>query len=382
MSVEKVLNRQGSRKLLALDGGGIRGLISIEVLAELERQIKTGLVSTGKLAANDPFVLADYFDYIAGTSTGAIIATALSTGMSVDEIRQFYEASGAAMFEKAGLLERLTHSKYEDTQLAHILQETFGENTTLGTTRLKTLLMLVMRNVKTDSPWTLSNNPRAKYNDRSRADCNLNLPLWKLVRASTAAPTFFPPENVTVGSRQFIFVDGGITPYNNPAFQLFLMATAEPYNLCWPAGEEQMLVVSVGTGLTPNVQPDLDAKKMNLLYQATSLPPALMFAAQNEQDLLCRIFGKCLAGESIDGEVGDLIGATGAVNPKLFTYVRYDAELSQKGLDRLGLEHLNAANIQQMDSVKYMSELQEVGKAVAKKVDFSEKDFGAFFSVH
>jgi uncharacterized protein len=375
MSVEKILNRQGSRKLLALDGGGIRGLMTIEVLAELERQIKAGLVSNEKLAASDPFVLADYFDYIAGTSTGAIIATALSTGMSVNKIRQFYEASGAAMFEKAGLLERLTHSKYEDTQLAHILQETFGENTTFGTSRLKTLLMLVMRSVKTDSPWMLSNNPRAKYNNQNRADCNLELPLWKLVRASTAAPTFFPPENVTVGSRQFIFVDGGITPYNNPAFQLFLMATAEPYNLCWPAGEDQMLVVSVGTGLTPNIQPNLKAEDINLIHNAKSLPTALMFAAQNEQDMLCRIFGKCLAGELIDGEVGDLIGATGAVNPKLFTYVRYDAELSQKGLDRLGVGHLNAANIQQMDSVKYMSELQEVGKAIAKKVNFSRQDF-------
>jgi uncharacterized protein len=181
-----------------------------------------------------------------------------------------------------------------------------------------------------------------------------------------------------VGSRQFIFVDGGITPYNNPAFQLFLMATAEPYNLCWPAVEDQMLVVSVGTGLTPNIQPDLDAKKMNLLYQATSLPPALMFAVQNEQDMLCRIFGNCLAGEPIDGEVGDLIGTTSAVNPKLFTYVRFDTELSQKGLDRLGVGHLNAANIQQMDSVKYMSELQEVGKAIAKKVDFSKQNLAPF----
>ncbi len=378
MSVEKILAREGARKLLALDGGGIRGLISIEVLAELESQIKAGLVSSGKLTANDPFVLADYFDYIAGTSTGAIIATALSTGMSVAKIREFYEASGAAMFEKAGLLERLTHSKYEDTQLARILQETFGENTTLGTTRLKTLLMLVMRNVKTDSPWTISNNPQAKYNDRSRADCNLEIPLWKLVRASTAAPTFFPPENVTVGARQFIFVDGGITPYNNPAFQLFLMATAEPYNLRWPAGEDQMLMVSVGTGLTPNIQPNLEAKKMNLLYQATSLPTALMFAAQNEQDMLCRIFGKCLAGEPIDGEVGNLIGATGAVHPKLFTYVRYDVELSQKSLQQLGMGHLNADNIQQMDSVKYMPELQEVGRAIAKKVDFSNPNLSLF----
>jgi uncharacterized protein len=238
--------------------------------------------------------------------------------------------------------------------------------------------MLVMRSVKTDSPWTLSNNPRAKYNDRNRADCNLDLPLWKLVRASTAAPIFFPPENVTVGSRKFIFVDGGITPYNNPAFQLFLMATTEPYNLCWPAGEDQMLVVSVGTGLTPNIQPNLKAEDIDLIRNAKSLPPALMFAAQNEQDMLCRIFGKCLAGDSIDGEVGDLIGATGAVNPKLFTYVRYDAELSQKGLTKLELSHLNAKDIQQMDSVRYMKELQEVGRVVAKKVNFSRQEFAPF----
>jgi uncharacterized protein len=399
MSVEKILNRQGSRKLLALDGGGIRGLISIEVLAELERQIKAGLISNGKLTTNDPFVLADYFDYIAGTSTGAIIATALSTGMSVDQIRQFYESSGEAMFEigrplkyvknwlnsryQDNMLTKILrnifwYSKYEDKALAHILQKTFGVDTRFGDGSLKTLLMLVMRNVTTDSPWPLSNNPKAKYNDRDRLDCNLYLPLWKLVRASTAAPTFFPPEQVTVGKRKFIFVDGGITPYNNPAFQLFLMATAEPYKLCWPTGEDQMLLVSVGTGLTPNIQTDLDTKKMNLLYQATSLPTALMFAAQNEQDMLCRIFGKCLAGESIDGEVGDLIGATGAVNPKLFTYVRYDAELSQKGLAKLELSHLNAKDIQQMDSVRYMKELQEVGRVVAKKVNFSRQEFAPF----
>jgi uncharacterized protein len=95
MSVESVLQRLGPRKLLALDGGGIRGLITIEVLAELERQIRAGLIAHGKLELNAPFVLADYFDYIAGTSTGAIIATALSLGMSVDTVRQFYEESGA-----------------------------------------------------------------------------------------------------------------------------------------------------------------------------------------------------------------------------------------------------------------------------------------------
>lgn len=378
MTAEDVLQRSGPRKLLALDGGGIRGLITIEVLAELERQIRAGLIRQGKIGADARFVLADYFDYIAGTSTGAIIATALSTGMSVDKIRGFYEQSGEAMFEPAGLLKRTFLSKYEDKALAAILQDTFGATATLGDASLKTLLMLVMRNVTTDSPWTLSNNPQAKYNDPKRPDCNLNLPLWKLIRASTAAPTFFPPEQVTVGEREFIFVDGGITPYNNPAFQLFLMATTQPYNLNWETGEEKMLLVSVGTGLTPKVQPDLKAGGMHLLYQAQSLPLALMFAAQNEQDLLCRSFGKCLAGDAIDREVGTLIGATGPAKPKLFTYVRYDAELSAEGLKNLGVGHLDPVKLQEMDSVKYMKELQEVGRAVAQKVKFSDPGFAAF----
>ena len=77
------------------------------------------------------------------------------------------------------------------------------------------------------------NNPAAKYNQRDRKDCNLDLPLWQLVRASTAAPVYFPPEVVKLGRKEFIFVDGGITTYNNPAFQLFLMATLPPYRLCW-----------------------------------------------------------------------------------------------------------------------------------------------------
>jgi uncharacterized protein len=379
MSAESVLQRSGPRKLLALDGGGIRGLITIEVLAELERQIRDGLIAHGKLERNAPFVLADYFDYIAGTSTGAIIATALSLGMSVDSVRQFYEESGAEMFETASLTKRLLFNKYVDTALAKILQEKFGKDTTFGDPSLKTLLMLVLRNVTTDSPWTLSNNPNAKYNDREREDCNLDLPLWKLVRASTAAPTFFPPENVAIGSREFIFVDGGITPYNNPAFQLFLMATTSPYKLNWKTGEEKMLLVSVGTGLTPKVQANLKAGDMNLLYQAQSLPLALMFAAQNEQDLLCRSFGKCLAGNPIDREVGDLIETTGTTKPKLFTYVRYDTELSTEGLKDLKLEHIDPVHLQVMDSVQHMKELQEVGRAIStQKVKFSEPGFTVF----
>ena len=70
-----------------------------------------------------------------------------------------------------------------------------------------------------------------------------------------------------------------------------------------------MLIVSVGTGTAPNVQTGLDPDDMNLLYNASTIPSALMFAAQNEQDLLCRVFGKCIEGEAIGMEIGDLMGS-------------------------------------------------------------------------
>lgn len=375
-SFREKLHRTGAHKLLALDGGGIRGVITLEVLAELERMLQA------EFKQSDDFVLADYFDYVAGTSTGAIIATCISLGMRVADIKKFYEESGPAMFDKAGLITRFKRGKFHDKKLAAQLQKVIAERTgepmaTLGSERLRTLLMIVLRNVTTDSPWPVSNNPAAKYNAPHRADNNLNLPLWQLVRGSTAAPTYFPPEVVQVGQHEFIFVDGGVTMYNNPAFQLFLMATIEAYNLAWTAGEKELLLVSIGTGTDPRANANLAPGQMNLVYNATSIPSALMFAASNEQDFLCRVFGKCLVGDPIDREIHNMIderdldkNLPGCKGPceKLFTYMRYNAELSKEGLTKLGVGHLTPEHVQQMDSVEHIPQMQEVGRAVAKKV--------------
>jgi uncharacterized protein len=348
--------------LLALDGGGIRGMITIEVLAEVERLLQA------ELDRNDDFVLADYFDYIGGTSTGAIIATCLALGMRVDRIRAFYEQSGEEMFDKASLLRRF-RTKFEDEKLAERLKREIGEDTTLGADELRTLLLIVMRNASTDSPWPLTNNPDAHYNDRSRAACNLDLPLWQLVRASTAAPTFFPPEVIDVGAAEpFVFVDGGVTVYNNPAFLLFLMATVDAYRLSWPAGQDRMLLVSVGTGTSPKANADLEPDDMNLIYNASSVPSALMFAALNEQDMLCRIFGDCRHGDRLDREIGDLLGARGPADPKLFSYLRYNAELSADWLAARGLDHIAPRDVQRLDSTKHMAQLQEIGRSVGSDV--------------
>jgi hypothetical protein len=376
MPIQEKLQGPGPKKLLALDGGGIRGLITIEVLAAIEDRLRD------RLGRGSEFVLADYFDYVAGTSTGAIIATCISLGMSMPTIRGFYLEHGAAMFDRASLLERFRY-KYCDEKLASMLREVIRERArgvapgavgiasdgepSFGSPALRTLLLVVLRNASTDSPWPLSNNPRALFNDPGLTDCNLRLPLWQIVRASTAAPTYFPPELVRIGEKEFIFVDGGVTTYNNPAFQLFLMATLEPYRLEWKAGADQMLLVSVGTGASPKANQDLQPSEMNLLYNAASIPSALMYAAANEQDLLCRSFGDCVAGDPLDCEVGDLIGARGPLDAKLFRYARYNAELSEKGLNALGLTGIDPEDVQRMDSIAHLDELQQIGRAVAAR---------------
>jgi hypothetical protein len=193
----------------------------------------------------------------------------------------------------------------------------------------------------------------------------LELPLWQIVRASTAAPTFFPPEVVQVGPSRFVFQDGGVTPYNNPAFLLFLMATSSPYRLGWPTGPEKLLLVSVGTGSVPNDQASLVPNKMNLLYLIGAIPNALMFAALNEQDLMCRMFGETLMGLPLDGEIGDLLAPDGSGLPKLFTYIRYNAELTRRGLDNLGLSAMQPDDVKRLDSVLHKDDLVALGRAVA-----------------
>src|SRR5499433_765803 len=239
MSLLEKIKPNGPKRILALDGGGIRGILAVEILAKIEDLLRE------KTGGKKDFVLADYFDFIAGTSTGGIIAACLSWGMTVDKIRNFYLENGKEMFDKASILKRHRY-KFEDEKLSKRLQEEFGTDTTLGSEKLKTLLLLVMRNATTDSPWPVSNNPAAKYNQRDRKDCNLDLPLWQLVRASTAAPTYFPPETVVFAAGQpneyrFVFVDGGVTTYNNPAFLAFQMATATPYKVGWATGADKLL---------------------------------------------------------------------------------------------------------------------------------------------
>jgi hypothetical protein len=361
------------RRMLALDGGGIRGLATLGILEQLEKLVRerTGLK------------LGDYFDYIAGTSTGAIIAAGLSCGMTVADLVEFYRSCGKQMFEPAFLIERVKYF-YTADPLKRKLQDVFGEDTRLGSGKLKCLLLVVTKNVTTDSPWPISSNPDAKYNDRSRPDCNLQIPLWQLVRASTAAPVYFPPEilqwDPNNKSRTFVFADGGVTPHNNPAFLLYRMATDPAYRLNWKTGEQNMLIVSVGTGAAESLGATAAAPNKNIVSIVAGLPGALMYGIQVEQDVNCRTIGRCTFGSRLDREILDMVprqvedGMTleeryaAPVVPltrdlgRHFLYARYNADLSAEGLSAAGFEGVNPSSIQKMDAVENMETLLGIGR--------------------
>jgi len=343
-------------RLLSFDGGGIRGLFSLEVAGRIEELLRAHY-------GRPEMVLADHFHYIGGTSTGAIIATFLSWGLSVAEVRKLYRDNAKAMFTKAGLTHLHQH-RFAGEPISAFLREFFveadGTPATLGTERLKTLLLVVTRNASTGSPWPMSNNPHAVYNDRERPGCNLALPLWQIVRASTAAPTFFPPEVIEIEDRisgvprkhVFAFEDGGVTPFNNPAYLLYTMATLPEYRLGWADGKERMSLVSIGTGRVKTGRGDRLSE--NLLGLAKAVPAALIGSAQWMQDLVCRQQGECRFGEALDSELGDLVRE----NPRAaFLYARYDRNIGEAELAaalKVSSKGFTLDNLELMDFLREM----------------------------
>lgn len=368
------------RKMLALDGGGIRGLMTARMLLRLETLLKDRVAG-----GSSEFRLCQYFDYIGGTSTGAIIAAALARGMSAEELLIFYEDFGKQAFTKRNLFVRWK-SLYENGELEKKLKEVFGVDTQLFPKDLQTLLLVVTRNATTDSAWPISSNPDALYNDPNESYCNLKIPLYQIVRASTAAPVYFPPEVVKVdeSGEEYVFVDGGTTPYNSPAFLMYRMATEPAYRLNWKTGEDKMLIVSLGTGSSPVLGNDAEDPESNLAAAAANTLSAIMAQAQVDQDMNCRTIGRCSHGDILDGEVGDLIPKdhNGQRIPldqdqgRNFLYLRYNAELTREGLDKLGLNDVDPKKVSKLDSTDGMPDLKRIGDEVAKQIRL--EDFGGF----
>jgi len=382
------------RRMLSLDGGGIRGLLTLQVLAKLEKEL-------AEHYGSPDFRLCQFFDYVGGTSTGAMIAAGIATGMKIEAILEFYEQFGQQAFTKRKWYERW-QTLYDNGPLEQQLKSVFNDGYSnqadpniidrrLTPDSLETLLLAVTRNATTDSAWPLSSNPSAKYNDMTRADCNLLIPLWKLVRASTAAPAYFPPEVVAWDpeddSKSFVFVDGGTTAYNNPAFLMTRMATEPAYRLGWERGEDKLLVVSIGTGSAPVKGATVEDPESNLVEAAINTLKSVMGQAQVDQDLNCRTVGRCSYGAKLDGEAGDLIPRDSDGNiislgndlGRAFLYARYDVELTTEGLEEIGVTGIDPKPLQKLDSTDSMDELARVGQSLGEKFDLAH--LGKFIEV-
>jgi hypothetical protein len=314
------------KRILAIDGGGIRGIFALQILMRVEELLR-------QEHRRPNLVLADVFDLIAGTSTGAIIAVMLAWGKSAGEIEDLYVNHGGTMFCREKWFHRL-RCKYRADVFSRFFREHLCEDDAgsmpalLGSKRLRTKLLMVMRNASSGKTWVVTNHPDSIFNDSKRPDCDLNIPLWQLLRATTAAPTFFSPEQIAVGEQRYLFVDGGVTPFANPTLVAVLRATMPQYRICWPTGRDKLHVISVGTGLFHPRLPEKAAESINYLDQLRFVIPTIVSTTSIEQDLTCRIMGDCIFGHPFDAEIGDLRSPTlFESHEQKFTYVRYDQAL-------------------------------------------------------
>jgi hypothetical protein len=367
-TLEARLTAPGPKRILALDGGGIRGVLTLGYLARIEAILRQ------RSATPDTFCLADYFDLIGGTSTGSIIATGLALGFPVSRLQDLYNRLATTIFEKPPYRFGVFVPKFGRSPLVAALKEHFGDET-LGSSRLRTGLMVMTKRLDTGSPWPLHNNPRGRYySDRpgSAALANRHFPLWQVVRASTAAPHYFEPErlDVAVGDAAAVegaFVDGGVSPFNNPSLQLLMLATMKGYGFEWPAGADNLLLVSVGTG---SASVKLSADKvigMSALEQAARSLGALMTDCDALVQTIMQWLGRSPTAWTIDREVGDLRDET-LGGREWLTYLRYNAILEEEWLQReLGesITEAQAVALRAMDDPSHVADLARVGAQAA-----------------
>jgi uncharacterized protein len=244
--------RPGPKRILSLDGGGARGLLSLGILAQLERQLGE--------RSGDPnnFRLAHYFDLIGGTSTGAIIATTLALEWRVRDVVDLYFKLLPAIFARPQVPSflRVFVPAFKNKALTEALNEYLGDRT-LASEDLKTGLAIHAKRIDSGSAWILVNNPDWCYFDAPGVDDvdNKDFLLRDIVQGSAAAPTYFSDVRIPMrrSKRGRVmahghFFDGGVSPNNNPAQQLLMTVTEPAFGFNWPAGENNLLIWSIGTG--------------------------------------------------------------------------------------------------------------------------------------
>jgi uncharacterized protein len=214
------------RRILSIDGGGIRGIIPAVLLAALERQ-------TGRLTR-------ETFDFVAGTSTGAVLAAGIAAGIPAAELARLYERRSAEVFRRVPLVSTLrrvlTGSMYDTATLHRVIREELGE--AARDWRLNDApidLLITAKRLSDGMPWYfVRDNPAnsCRAGDFRLADA---------ATASAAAPTYLPPW--TVGGIGEL-IDGGTGVAGNPVYQ----ACVEAFEYTDAYRPAETLVVSLGTG--------------------------------------------------------------------------------------------------------------------------------------
>lgn len=235
------------KRVLSLDGGGIKGLIEAVVLMDIRRR-------TGR-------PILECFDLVAGTSTGGMIALMIAAGYEPEDIATLYVSRGGDIFgRKAGL--GGFRPKYSASPLESILAETFGARC-LSESAIPTVV----------TSYDLLAREEVLF--RSWQD---KIPMTAAGRATSAAEVFFPAHEAVYNGKRRLFADGG-TWANNPAAH----AAAEAIAL-WP--DEQIIVVSLGAG--ENTRP-LEAKKWGAVQWVLQGAPLVNVFMDGQSDGTCRL---------------------------------------------------------------------------------------------
>jgi len=352
--------------MLSLDGGGVRGAISIAFLERLEKLIEE--------IEGRPTLLGDWFDFIGGTSTGAIIAGALALGFRAADVRKFYHTLGPKVFRRSFWRIAGFVSKFDRQNLIAELDSILG-NRTLDTDHLRTGLGVVAKRLDTGSCWVIANNPKSMYWDTPSDHSfvgNRDYRLTNLIRASAAAPHYFDPELIQIIENEppGLFIDGALTPHNNPSLQLFLYAALPQYRLSWPLGPDNLTIVSIGTGSSrPRVALNELAwiRPIGMAVRALSAQ-----VAESEQLVLTLMswFGETPTVWPINSELTDVANVAAPRNQPLFRFLRYDIKLEQAWLAReLGvkIEEQTLTSYRMIDASENIPAIYELGARGAER---------------
>jgi hypothetical protein len=212
-------------KILSLDGGGIRGIISAILLERIEEAIPGFLAS---------------IDLFAGTSTGGILALGLAFGKSPTEIKDLYRHRGKNIFydsfwDNVVDLGKLAGAQYSSQNLSGELQEVFGETTTLKDLRKKVVITTFNLKDPEKEIW----KPKIFHNFEGQ-DSDEDQFVYKVASYTSAAPTYFPSIDG--------FIDGGVFA-NNPGM-VALAQTQDRRCYATPPKLEEIFLFSLGTGGT------------------------------------------------------------------------------------------------------------------------------------